>query len=219
MSSMRIALYGCAVALGLGVLPLPYGYYGFLRVAAIVAFMVVGYVAVTTRSWPTLVVAICAVLVFNPAVPLRMPKEAWACVDAAASAYLAIVASQVVTGFSAYGPPERTVEAIARVLGFAILLGLFAGVGFTVVAAVIVIPLKWLGVVDLRHVHEPTRLWSGMRRCRCCPRRACLPLGRQVPCSQRRLTAPSSGRSKGRFAPFGPPLMSDVRPHHQGPWV
>jgi len=28
------------------------------------------------------------------------------------------------------------------------------------------------------------------------------------------LTPPSSGRSKGRFAPFGPPLMSNVRP----PW-
>ena len=29
----------------------------------------------------------------------------------------------------------------------------------------------------------------------------------------RRLTPPSSGRPKGRFAPFGPPLMSNVRPH------
>ena len=34
------------------------------------------------------------------------------------------------------------------------------------------------------------------------------------PCgdSPRGLTLPSSGRSKGRFAPFGPPLMSNVRP-------
>ena len=29
-----------------------------------------------------------------------------------------------------------------------------------------------------------------------------------------RLTPPSSGRSKGRFAPFGPPLMSNVRPRY-----
>src|SRR3954463_4996093 len=28
----------------------------------------------------------------------------------------------------------------------------------------------------------------------------------------RGLTLPSRGRSKGRFAPFGPPLMSNVRP-------
>ena len=33
----------------------------------------------------------------------------------------------------------------------------------------------------------------------------------------RRLTPPSSGRSKGRFAPFGPPLMSNVRPHCDAP--
>ena len=31
-------------------------------------------------------------------------------------------------------------------------------------------------------------------------------------CRQCRLTPPSSGRSKGRCAPFGPPLMSNVRP-------
>ena len=34
-----------------------------------------------------------------------------------------------------------------------------------------------------------------------------------APCTRRRhLTTPSSGRAKGRFAPFGPPLMSNVRP-------
>ena len=31
-------------------------------------------------------------------------------------------------------------------------------------------------------------------------------------CPACRLTPPSSGRSKGRFAPFGPPLMSNVGP-------
>ena len=42
------------------------------------------------------------------------------------------------------------------------------------------------------------------------PRPGC----QNAPCSERRhLTPPSSGRSKGRFAPFGPPLMSNVRPH------
>ncbi len=30
-------------------------------------------------------------------------------------------------------------------------------------------------------------------------------------CENGRLTLPSNGRSKGRFAPFGPPLMSNVR--------
>src|SRR6185295_1665019 len=38
---------------------------------------------------------------------------------------------------------------------------------------------------------------------------------RQCHYIERRLTLPSRGRSKGRFAPFGPPLMSNVRPHEQ----
>src|SRR6266705_4518960 len=43
----------------------------------------------------------------------------------------------------------------------------------------------------------------------------------QVPCpfqyirGPSRLTLPSSGRSKGRYAPFGPPLMSNVRPQNR----
>jgi len=36
----------------------------------------------------------------------------------------------------------------------------------------------------------------------------------EAACSRTRgLTPPSSGRPKGRFAPFGPTLMSNVRPH------
>ena len=38
-------------------------------------------------------------------------------------------------------------------------------------------------------------------------------------CSSRHLTPPSSGRPKGRFAPFGPPLMSNVRPHNTLRWI
>ena len=42
-------------------------------------------------------------------------------------------------------------------------------------------------------------------------------VGRRVPeapqCAGRHLTPPSSGRLKGRFAPFAPPLMSNVRSH------
>ena len=45
-----------------------------------------------------------------------------------------------------------------------------------------------------------TRAWS-----------CSLPQALRLPGS-RRLTPPSSGRPKGRFAPFGPPLMSNVGP-------
>ena len=55
-------------------------------------------------------------------------------------------------------------------------------------------------------------LGSRARRCGRCLRRACNARETETPCCYptRRLTPPSSGRSKGRFAPFGPPLMSNV---------
>ena len=40
MSPTRTALYGCAMALAIGLLPLPYAYYTFLRFAAVAAFVV-----------------------------------------------------------------------------------------------------------------------------------------------------------------------------------
>jgi hypothetical protein len=45
-----------------------------------------------------------------------------------------------------------------------------------------------------------------------CPTSTAISASRLFPC---RLTSPSSGRSKGRFAPFGPPPMSNVRPQCQ----
>ena len=142
----RVVLYAAAVVIALGVLPLPYSYYGFLRLVAVLAFAYSAYVAFTTRSWATLSIAVLAAVVFNPAVPLRLPKDAWACMDAAAAAYLAILAKHVQTKFSTYGPPERTFEAIARMLGFSVLLALFGGVGVAVLAGIVIIPLRWLGV-------------------------------------------------------------------------
>jgi hypothetical protein len=144
--AIRTVLYAAAVVIAVGILPLPYGYYGFLRVIAALAFAYSAYVAFSTRSWTTLVLSAVAVLVFNPVVPLRPAKEAWACIDAASAAYLAVLAKHVQTQFATYGAPERTVEAIAKMLGFSVLLALFGGVGVAVLAGIVIIPLRWLGL-------------------------------------------------------------------------
>ena len=145
-TALRVVLYAAAAVIDVGVLPLPYGYYRFLRVIAVLAFAYAAYVAFSTRSWVTLALAIVAVLVFNPVVPLHLPKDAWACIDAASAAYLAILAKHVQTQFSTYGPPERTVETIAKMLGFSLLLALFGSVGVAVLAGIVIIPLRWLGL-------------------------------------------------------------------------
>jgi hypothetical protein len=134
------------VVIAVGVLPLPYGYYGFLRFIAVLAFAYSAFVAFTTRSWATLVLASLGVLVFNPVIPLRLSKDAWACVDAASAAYLAILAKHVQTQFSQFSPPEITIEAVAKMLGFSVLLALSGGVGVAVLAGIVFIPLRWLGL-------------------------------------------------------------------------
>jgi hypothetical protein len=145
-TAIRAVLYAAAIAIAVGVLPLPYGYYSLLRVVAVLAFAYCAYVALGTRSWATLVLVALAVVVFNPVIPLHLPKDVWACIDATAATYLAILAKHVQTQFSSYAPPERTVEVIAKMLGFAVLLALLGGVGITVLAGVVIIPLRCLGL-------------------------------------------------------------------------
>jgi hypothetical protein len=124
--AIRVALYAAAIVIAIGVLPLPYGFYGFLRIIAVLAFAYSAYVAFRTRSWVTLLVAVLALIVFNPVVPLRLPKDLWACIDAASAAYLAILAKHVQTQFATFGSPELTVEAVVKTLGFSVLLALSA---------------------------------------------------------------------------------------------
>lgn len=142
----ELLLYGCAAAVAISILPMPYSYYMFIRVAAVAALGVVAYTAITTRSWPTLALSLCGALAMNPFIPLHLSKEAWACVDGAVAAYIAVVTRQIATRFSHYSKPELSVGAVATTIGFSVLLGLFAGVGIAVIVAMFLIPLKWLGL-------------------------------------------------------------------------
>jgi hypothetical protein len=146
LQNTEVLLYGCAAAIAIGLLPMPYSYYMFIRVAAVAAFSVVAYIAVTTRSWSTLALSLCGALVMNPFLPLHLSKETWACIDGAVAAYIAVITRNIATRFPHYSKPELSVGAVAAAIGLSVLLGLFAGVGLAVIAAMVVIPLKWLGL-------------------------------------------------------------------------
>lgn len=145
--SVRHVLYGSAALIALGILPLPYSFYGVLRVVATLALAYCAAVAFHTKAWPTLGVTVALAFVFNPVVPVHLPKELWACIDGGTSAYLAVIASHIQSRFRTFGAPEIDPSALARVVGFAALLGLIGGVGVSVLAGILVIPLKWLGAV------------------------------------------------------------------------
>ena len=81
-----------ALLLVLALLPLPYGYYTFLRlvvtIAAAIAAFLVYQQASLNRSW-AIAFGIIAVL-FNPIFPVYLDREVWAVIDLFAAATFAI---------------------------------------------------------------------------------------------------------------------------------
>lgn len=76
-------------ALLLCLLPMPYGYYMLVRVAAMVAFGMMARACVregrTGPAWACL----AAVVLFQPFVKIPLGRPLWACVDVAAALFIA----------------------------------------------------------------------------------------------------------------------------------
>lgn len=81
-------LYGAAAMLLIALVPLPYGYYQLLRLVTTVAFGWAAYVAYDRKNetlpWAFGVIA----LLFNPLIPVHLPRELWMVIDAAAGVFL-----------------------------------------------------------------------------------------------------------------------------------
>lgn len=81
-----------AALLFIGVAPLPYGYYTFLRFVACAVFAWAAVSAwVTDKSWLAYTLAAATVL-FNPIVRVHLSKEAWSFIDPAAGMLVLLAA-------------------------------------------------------------------------------------------------------------------------------
>ncbi|GAB3768285.1 hypothetical protein GCM10028796_31480 [Ramlibacter monticola] len=93
-------VYLLALLLGVGALPLPYGYYIFLRLVAFLGFGISAYVAYTRKHgvlpWAYGVLAV----IFNPFVKVFFPKSVWAAIDLAAALLILVTAKHITTGSS-----------------------------------------------------------------------------------------------------------------------
>ena len=69
----------------LALLPLPYGYYQFLRIVAAVASGFIAYQSFSDgkQTWAITFGAIS--ILFNPIIPIHLPREVWAPVDIVAA--------------------------------------------------------------------------------------------------------------------------------------
>ncbi len=81
-----------AAVVAIGALPLPYGYYMFVRVVVCVTSGLLAWAtyhgAARYRLWVILLGAIA--LLFNPIAPAHMGKQAWVVTDLAAAAMLVL---------------------------------------------------------------------------------------------------------------------------------
>lgn len=88
MAMPKAVLYIAAIMLLIALIPLPYGYYQLLRLVATVAFGWAAYISYHRQD--QVLPWICGLLamLFNPLVPIHLPRELWMPIDAAAGAFL-----------------------------------------------------------------------------------------------------------------------------------
>ena len=79
-----------AALIGLAILPLPYGYYTFLRIAitGISAYLV--YLRKDNKD-KSFYVLIAIAILFNPLIPIHLPREIWIPIDIILAIYFFII--------------------------------------------------------------------------------------------------------------------------------
>ena len=90
----RIAYLGAAI-IAIGTLPLPYGYYTFLKIVACALFGALAYYAHKQADTFLAVVAGLFIVLFNPLIPVYLSKDIWIVIDVI-GAIAAIVINQLI---------------------------------------------------------------------------------------------------------------------------
>lgn len=91
----KIAIYALAGLMFLAIPDWPYEFYMVLRVVAFAAFMWAAYTAYGKGMNGIFWVLAVLVLLFNPFLPILLPKEVWMFVDVFAGVFLVAVAGKI----------------------------------------------------------------------------------------------------------------------------
>jgi hypothetical protein len=83
-----------AALLFVGLLPLPYGYYTFLRIIVCLSAAVAAYLASKARARmdPFVAISIALAIVFNPIIPFYLNKGLWSVIDVVAAIWFVLLA-------------------------------------------------------------------------------------------------------------------------------
>lgn len=79
---MKKFLYFVGIMLVIATTSMPYGYYRFLKIVSIIAFMVIGYREFNKSGWNKWVtITIIGIVLMNPIYPIKMTKVLWQIID------------------------------------------------------------------------------------------------------------------------------------------
>jgi hypothetical protein len=84
-------IYIISALLFLGAVPLPYGYYMLLRIAACGFFIWAAVITYEKQSQYLPWVFGLLALLFNPIIKIHLPKELWAAIDIASAIFILVV--------------------------------------------------------------------------------------------------------------------------------
>ena len=83
--------FGLAAALLVCLFPLPYGYYMFVRYAAMIILVIIGYVYADEGNKPVAITAFALAILFQPFFKLPLGRTLWNIIDVVLAAGLIIV--------------------------------------------------------------------------------------------------------------------------------
>ncbi|MDY0388017.1 MAG: hypothetical protein RBT65_12995 [Methanolobus sp.] len=78
---LKIVNIALGVLLLLAILPFPYGYYTFLRLAVFIGGSFLAYQLYLRESVGWAVVLACMAILFNPLIPVYLTREIWLPID------------------------------------------------------------------------------------------------------------------------------------------
>lgn len=87
-------LYVCAAMIALGVLPMPYGYYTYIRIVGFLVFSLCALESFYRREQLQPWAYGAAAILFNPFMKIHLPRDVWAILDLGAGALLLIAAQR-----------------------------------------------------------------------------------------------------------------------------
>ena len=87
----RVYVYLLAVLVLIGILPLPYGYYVFLRITVFIFSCYMIYFLFSQEKIPMMVAFIIIAIVFNPIIQIFLSKELWVVIDILVAIFLCVI--------------------------------------------------------------------------------------------------------------------------------